>query len=375
MKSKVKIKDSLLVMVKLSFHEAINLRECELFGGKGMKGFLKIKASKKNKLEYTGPVAVALKERLKKPVSKKDFLLLMAQIVEATRKLQNNNLPLYKLNRDFNSIYINETTKELYFMYMPIEMPYQKVDELDFISSIVYTVMPEQEEDRDFLPQFNYFIRNMQEYNPDILEAYISSIDKRVMDMLGARNREQSGFITNKPQEYLEHYGNTSRNEVDYEKTGLLIEEERTGLLMEDAEDATGLLIDEQDTMETGLLVEENETADGALETGLLVEEEEARPYFPILHRVLTNQDIVINKPVFRIGKEKSYVDFFVMNNDAISRSHADIITRGNHYYVKDLNSKNRSFINNRVLPVQFEVEIFDGDTLKLANEEFVFHA
>ncbi|MEE0929374.1 MAG: FHA domain-containing protein, partial [Acutalibacteraceae bacterium] len=79
-----------------------------------------------------------------------------------------------------------------------------------------------------------------------------------------------------------------------------------------------------------------------------------------------------INKPVFRIGKERSFVDYFV-NNVAVSRSHADIVTRGNSCFVVDLNSKNRTFINNRVIPSNFETEIFDGDTLKLGNEEFIF--
>ena len=56
-----------------------------------------------------------------------------------------------------------------------------------------------------------------------------------------------------------------------------------------------------------------------------------------------------------------------------MSRSHADIIIRDGRYYVFDLRSKNKTFINNRVLPTEHEIEIFDGDILKLANEEFLF--
>ena len=62
-------------------------------------------------------------------------------------------------------------------------------------------------------------------------------------------------------------------------------------------------------------------------------------------------------------------------NNGAGSRNHADIITRGNRHFVMDLNSKNRTFINGKVIPVREETEIFNGDSLKLANEEFVFYA
>ena len=94
---------------------------------------------------------------------------------------------------------------------------------------------------------------------------------------------------------------------------------------------------------------------------------------YPELFRVLTGESITVNKPVFRIGKERSYVDYFVTNNNAVSRSHADIITRESGYFVIDLNSKNRTYINNQALAVQVETAINDGDMLRLGNEEFVF--
>ena len=83
----------------------------------------------------------------------------------------------------------------------------------------------------------------------------------------------------------------------------------------------------------------------------------------------MTGEIISVNKPVFRIGKERSYVDYFVANNNAVSRSHADIVTRGTFYFVIDLNSKNRTYINNVAIPVQSEVQIRDGDCLRLGNE------
>lgn len=94
---------------------------------------------------------------------------------------------------------------------------------------------------------------------------------------------------------------------------------------------------------------------------------------YPMLIRTLTEEIIRINKPVFRIGTEEGCVDYIVSNNVTISRSHVDIISRGEKYYIFDLRSKNKSYINNRVLPTEYEVEIFNGDVLKLANEEFLF--
>lgn len=112
--------------------------------------------------------------------------------------------------------------------------------------------------------------------------------------------------------------------------------------------------------------------ADDTEETTLLVDEEPAYHY-PALTRISTGENVYIDKPVFRIGKEKSYVDFFIANNPAVSRSHADIICRGEIYYIKDLNSKNRTFINDRAIIPNEEFELHDGDAIRLANEDFTF--
>lgn len=95
---------------------------------------------------------------------------------------------------------------------------------------------------------------------------------------------------------------------------------------------------------------------------------------YPYLIRRSMNERIGINKPVFRIGKERSYVDCFISNNGAISRSHADIIKRGNRFFICDRNSTNKTYRNGYMLTPEDEVEIFDGDILQLANEEFEFH-
>lgn len=105
--------------------------------------------------------------------------------------------------------------------------------------------------------------------------------------------------------------------------------------------------------------------------TGLL-QENRAQKY-PYLIRRSNGERIPVDKPVFRIGKERSYVDYFVSNNHAISRSHADIICRNGRYYICDRNSTNKTYCNGRMLIPEDEVQIVNGDLLQLANEEFEF--
>lgn len=95
---------------------------------------------------------------------------------------------------------------------------------------------------------------------------------------------------------------------------------------------------------------------------------------YPYLIREKTGEKISVDKPSFRIGKEKKYSDYFVSDNNAVSRSHADIITRQKRYFIIDLNSTNKTYLDGRAIPIEKEVEIFSDTKLRLANEDFVFY-
>ncbi len=93
----------------------------------------------------------------------------------------------------------------------------------------------------------------------------------------------------------------------------------------------------------------------------------------PYLIRLKFGEKVLVNKEVFRVGKENSYVDYFIGDNTAISRSHANIISRGGVYYIVDTNSKNHTFVNGKMIQSNVEVEIVSGTRICLANEEFEF--
>lgn len=377
MRYKAKTKDCrLIVRAKASWGEEIDDKALDIFERIYLRGFLKPKRIKKNTIEYSGPVGNSLYERLKKPISKRDFLFVMEQIVVAVQKIHCNNLSMNMLVLDIHYVFINDITKELQFLYVPTVTANTNADIETFVESVVYSVVPVAEKDTEFVSRFVYFLKAQKTFNPDLVERYIAREDRSVVNTIKKQHAGQSGFMTSKQKDYYDHYDRSDSGAGD-EPTGLLDEEEPTGLLSEDDE-ATGMLEEEEEEEEeatgyldeeeaTGLLVPEDE--DG---TALLVEDQNVQ--YPTLFRVLTEETISINKPVFRLGKERSYVDYFVTNNNAVSRSHADIITRGNRYYVIDLNSKNHTYINDQILAVQYETEIRDGDRLKLGNEEFVFH-
>lgn len=93
----------------------------------------------------------------------------------------------------------------------------------------------------------------------------------------------------------------------------------------------------------------------------------------PYLLRIKNNERIELNKPVFRIGKERSYVDYFVSDNTAVSRSHANIINKENEFYIVDTNSTNHTYVNGSMIQSNVETKIEHGTKIRLANEDFEF--
>ncbi len=94
----------------------------------------------------------------------------------------------------------------------------------------------------------------------------------------------------------------------------------------------------------------------------------------PYLVRKKTGERVNIVKPIFHIGKERSYADYFIADNSAISRSHANILLKNSRCFVMDTNSTNHTYIDGTMIPCNVEVELYSGNILKLADEEFEVH-
>lgn len=84
------------------------------------------------------------------------------------------------------------------------------------------------------------------------------------------------------------------------------------------------------------------------------------------------DEDIYIDKDDYIIGRLSGYVDHVLMNN-AVGKLHAQMICRNGACYVRDLNSVNGTFVNNKRIDSNKDIELKNNDKLQLANSEFVF--
>ena len=87
-----------------------------------------------------------------------------------------------------------------------------------------------------------------------------------------------------------------------------------------------------------------------------------------------TGEKILIDKSSFRIGREKSYVDFCINDNSSVGRNHAEIVRKDGTFFIRDLKSLNFTMVNGKKVSSSVEVELWDNDIISLSNEEFEFH-
>ena len=359
-KYKIKTKDcQLIVKIKISYREKLKKSEWDIYSRTYIRGLFRGQMKKKRVLEYTGPFGISLFERLKKPISKYDFFFIMEQIADLIQRLEKKNLPLESVVFDLHRVFINQTTKEIQFFYLPLEQNERTTNVGEFIESIIYTLIPMQGQDTEYLSRFVYFIKGLEPFDAMKIEKYILQEEQKVVNIVKRHNIGQSGYMTDKQKDYYEHY------EDSYPDTEFM---QQNTYLLNEGNEGTELLNDAEAwiTEETGILQENN------METSFM--NDSLKMHFPVLYRVSTDEQITVNKPVFRIGKDEHCSDCFIQNNNTVSRNHADVIIRDNRYFVMDLGSKNKTFLNEQELPAQQETEIFNGDCLRFSNEEFTFY-
>lgn len=181
-----------MVKAKLSLNEVINEDELEIFGGRNIRGFLKPCLVRKKVLIYSGPIGIPLGEYLKRQIDSHVFFALMAQITDVVRKSQAMGLFSGNLLLDPKYAYINENTREIEFIYMPVTLEKDCGDVLDFMESIACQVRKSSGQELDFLTNFVYFFRSMEDCHIQAIEDYISREDQRAAMQIRRQARQNT---------------------------------------------------------------------------------------------------------------------------------------------------------------------------------------
>ncbi|WP_052345823.1 FHA domain-containing protein [Paucisalibacillus sp. EB02] len=312
-------KNQYVVVNRLVQNEAINERELHSIANGLFPSLLPIYVEKeKNSVLLKSSIEgmVPLNIYFSGIVHRKMFLEVIYQLVGIAKQCETNLMNMNNLMLDVDCIFLDHRTKAVKCIFWPIVNNHNPIFISEFFKDIPFRLVFNKHEDH------NYVSTYLQYFN-DHAPFSIHNFEKVILELMGKKEKEitMGNHVT--PGSFLE----------------------------------------------TTVLGAEN--LDGTTVLDVDVYEE---PSFPYLIRESNQEKISIDKPSFRIGKEKRYCDYFISNNQTISRSHADIITRDERYYIIDNNSTNKTFVDQRVIPVLKEIEIFSGTKIRLANEDFVFY-
>lgn len=324
-KLKVSIKKSTVTaMMKAGRKERINETELSQLARIKPCGIMHVTKTKKDSVIYTCPANINLTDRLKKAISKYDFFFMIEQIVIMVEDVYNNGLNVNSVRFNMDDVYINEMTKEMYFIYFPIVGGQESADIVGFIENIIYTMTPVINEDTNYISRFMYYVRSFNGFNGNAIEKYISREERAVVNVL--------------------------------KNTAVTMQQQIMQQVMQGSMDGTTVLSDD------GISVQQ------------IQQMQPVNYHFASLTRQVTGEKIELCKPSFVLGKNPEKSDYAVADNTNISRVHAVITTRNGRYYVMNQNSTNGTFINGRIIKAGQETEILPGDCLMLANEEFIFN-
>lgn len=334
-KLKVSIKKSTVTAImKAGRKERINETELSQLARIKPCGIMHVTKTKKDSVIYTCPANINLTDRLKKAISKYDFFFMIEQIVIMVEDVYNNGLNVNSVRFNMDDVYINEMTKEMYFIYFPIVGGQESADIVGFIENIIYTMTPVINEDTNYISRFMYYVRSFHGFNGNAIEKYISREERAVVNVL--KNKAV-----------------TMQQQIMQQQT---MQQQIMQQVMQGSMDGTTVLSDD------GISVQQ------------IQQMQPVNYHFASLTRQVTGEKIELGKPSFVLGKNPEKSDYAVAGNTNISRVHAVITMRNGRYYVMDQNSTNGTFINGRIIKAGQETEILPGDCLMLANEEFIFN-
>lgn len=379
--NKIKVKNKLglsQLILKSLKGQQLNENEIYAINSNKVDGLLHLDVVQKGssfQLVYNITGFITLQEYLATPLNKERFAMILQNILANLKSMNSAFLNQQYLLMDFNRVMVNPATQHIYFIYVPIQLFESGTSLREFLLNIIQYAAFAPGEDTSYVKDYITILNQGVNFSVFDLEEYINTLlgqkkySQQTIECPQCHSQLKKGtnYCSVCGSKVSGNTGNTEKGvynplgDDDNDKDKSV--EEPIPYTQEPRKDNTQGLSD-------------GTTVLGADPGGTTVlgSENLDTPNYPYLIREKNGEKILINKPSFRIGKEKKYSDYFVSDNNAVSRSHADIITHQKRYYIIDLNSTNKTYVDGRVIPVEKEVEIFSGAKLRLANEDFVFY-
>ena len=352
------------VCIKCRFtgNEMLNEAEYRYFIDNRIKGWLVPFSEGAGKLEYTGAHGVSLMSVLKtRSLNKDSYFSIVLDLLEHMRLAGNCGFNMQNIVLAPELITINTDTLELYLFYLPLWYNESTNDGIvNCLRRISTYATYESQEDFKSVDGFMNFICRASGFTVTEAEEYIRREAPFAFP--------QQAPVSKPVQPKTQYFTRPAPQPVKHENAAqTIIDEINKG--------SQQFIHSSAPEIPEPKIIPSLDTASRSVVPELYKAERPQRPDVscPKLRRRATGVTVNIDRPVFRIGKERDRVDFCITENRTISRLHATIYNRDGSCFVEDNNSTNRTYINGTPVLPDREIKLKNGDVLKLSDEEFDF--
>jgi len=350
--------------------QQISQREYYAISTGQIPGLLRAELIKKGnsfKLNYNISGLISLKEFLVNPLNKLSFAALLGNILENLKSLQAAYYNYQFILMDMNAAMVNPATQQVNFVYVPITFYESGTNLKDFLLSIIQCCSFVPGENTDYVRDYITILNRGINFSVFDLEEYVKEL--KLGENAGSRVKKctRCGSLIQPNVNFCSSCG--------MKVSGLKIDNSQgvydpvKNAVKPQPQEVVGRVIE----MDRG--VQYSETISGTcLETQPQPPEQTNVRRNAYLSRLNTGERIQIPSSSFKVGKDPFNCDYCIRDNTAISRCHILIKNINNRWFINDLNSTNKTYVNNMEIYPNMDVELFNGTAIKLANENFVFN-
>lgn len=328
-----------------------------------------VKKGKKFQLKYNISGFVPLKEFLKMPLNQAAFAKLLGNILNNLKALQRAYYNYQFILMDINAAMIHPVTQQVCFVYVPITFYESGTGLKEFLLSIIQCCSFRPGENTDYVRDYinilnsgiNFSVFDLEEYVKNISQVKEGPVSLKKCTHCGNEIQPNIQFCTFCGMKIEDLNANASHGIYDPSKNIALPKK---------TENAACCSVDNS-------RIPYSETLSGSFMSGAekpFLAEQPNNLKAAYFYRVRTGEQIPVATDFFKIGKDPKSCTYSIADNPAVSRFHALVKQANGKWFITDLNSTNKTYINGQAILPNTEIEIYNGMNIKFANEEFIFY-
>jgi len=326
------------------------------------------------KLVYNISGYISLREFLVNPLNKQSFARLLNNILDNLKALQRAYYNYQFILMDMNAAMVNPATQQVSFVYVPITFYESGTSLKEFLLSIIQCCSFTPGENTDYVREYIRILNAGINFSLFDLEEYIKSLKLDDQNNEQAKKCSRCGSLIQPNVNFCSSCGmkisgiKVENNNGVYDPARVVArpQQHQPPQAQQPQEPVVNSVPDATPKRYSETI---SHSVVGAQQPAATMPQQNA-----CLTRCRTGEQISISSEQFRVGKDPYNCEYCVRDNPAVSRCHAVIKSINGKWFINDLNSTNKTYVNDSELYPYMDVELSNGMSIRLANENFIFN-